>query len=209
MSEFVFRRCQNSACGLRYPAPADDPRGAACPRCGGVTVVVATAAGGAETGAAAQGRARNEPRIAALIDNVRSLYNVGSFLRTADGAGLTMLHLCGITPTPANPKLGKTALGAEEAVAWRYHADAVRAAALLQQQGQIIVALETTPGAVSLFDCPGLDHAVLVVGNERAGIDPGILELADLCVAIPMAGVKRSLNVATAFGIAAYALTAG
>ena len=210
MSHFDFRRCDNATCGLRYPMAADDPRGPACPRCGGPTTVEATVChAGRERPAPNSGAPRNTAQgiqVVALIDNVRSLYNVGSFFRTADGAGIGCLHLCGITPTPDNPKLAKTALGAEQSVPWRYHADAVAAARTLQQSGARIVALETGGAATSIFEVPTADRSILVVGNEMAGIDPAILALADLRAAIPMAGLKRSLNVATAFGIAAYAL---
>ncbi len=211
MSRFDFRRCENATCGLRYPMAAGDPRGPACPRCGGPTTVEASVHGEDRESRVPNSRIPSSMarsvQIVALIDNVRSLYNVGSFFRTADGAGIGCLHLCGITPTPDNPKLAKTALGAEQSVPWRYHTDAVVAAAALQQAGARIVALETGGAARSIFELPPADQSVLVVGNEMAGIDPAILALADLHAAIPMFGVKRSLNVATAFGIAAYALT--
>jgi tRNA G18 (ribose-2'-O)-methylase SpoU len=141
-----------------------------------------------------------------LVDNVRSLYNVGAIFRTADGAGIRRLHLCGITPTPENPKLAKTALGAEESVAWRYWPNALEAAQALQADGAYLMALERTPAALLLQSAQPTPKTLLIVGNEVAGVDPAILDLADVCIAIPMAGRKRSLNVATAFGIAAYVI---
>lgn len=149
---------------------------------------------------------------AILLDNIRSTYNVGSILRTADGAGVRYLHLCGITPTPDNPKVAKTALGAEQSVRWTHHRNGVTAARMLRAQGSQLWALEIAPCAVSLFDAvadlPPVP-LVLVVGNERIGVDPGILALCEQVVALPMAGVKHSLNVATAFGIAVYTLRYG
>ena len=212
---FVFRACRSSACALRYPAAANEPRAALCPRCGASTSIVATVEAPTinETVSAPTPAKSPRPRVEALLDNVRSLYNVGSIFRTADGAGIHSLHLCGITATPENPKVAKTALGAETAVAWRYHADAVATVTALQQQGYRIIVLETGPAAVPIFSLPhtmaeaAARPWLLVVGNEVAGIDPGVLALADVRAAIPMAGQKRSLNVATAFGIAAYALT--
>jgi 23S rRNA (guanosine2251-2'-O)-methyltransferase len=150
--------------------------------------------------------------VEALLDNIRSTYNVGSMIRTADGAGVRRLHLCGITPTPDHPKVSKTALGAEYAVPWVQHWDAVEAAAGCKQQGMHLWALEGGPGTDSLFEMlPNLPGTpiLLLVGNEISGVDPGLLELCERRVAIPMQGVKESLNVAIAFGIAVYFLRFG
>ncbi len=129
--------------------------------------------------------------------------------RAADGAGIGRLHLCGITTTPDNPKLWKTSLGAELSVPWTYRPNGLIAARHLKQQGMRLWALEGGPGSVSILDAV---HEVnetplaLVVGNEISGVDPEILGECDCIVHIPMLGYKRSLNVATAFGIAAYFL---
>jgi tRNA G18 (ribose-2'-O)-methylase SpoU len=132
--------------------------------------------------------------------------------RTADGAGVRKLHLAGITTTPEHPKAAKTALGAESVVAWKYHRNAVDAAFELREEGAQLWAIEDTPQATPLFDTtaelPG-STIVLVVGNELVGVDPGILEACERTVRIPMQGVKRSLNVAVAFGVAAYYLRFG
>jgi tRNA G18 (ribose-2'-O)-methylase SpoU len=147
-----------------------------------------------------------------LLDNIRSVLNVGSMFRTADGAGIQHVHLCGITPTPDNRKLAKTALGAEDHVPWTHHNDGTAAAALLKDLGFQLWALEGGPGAEFLFDVvtePLEGPLVLVVGNEVSGIDPGILAHCHRILQIPMMGVKNSLNVAVAFGIAAYALQYG
>jgi tRNA G18 (ribose-2'-O)-methylase SpoU len=143
-----------------------------------------------------------------LLDNVRSTYNVGAIFRVADAAGVSHLHLCGITPTPENHKVAKTALGAESAVSWSHHRNAVHAAQALRTEGNLICVLESEATARSLLEHQLLPEKpiVLVLGSEVAGVDPALVSLADLVVAVPMRGVKRSLNVATVAGIAAYAV---
>ena len=147
------------------------------------------------------------PTVEALLDNIRSVYNVGSIFRTADGAGLRHLHLCGITPPPDHPKTAKTALGAERAVAWTQYRNGLDTAVSLQSRGCQLWAIEDSPLADSLFAAPVLPDdppIVLIVGNEIAGIDPEILARCDRVLHIPMQGQKKSLNVASAFAIAAY-----
>jgi tRNA G18 (ribose-2'-O)-methylase SpoU len=144
---------------------------------------------------------------AALLDNVRSTFNVGSIFRSADGAGLHHLYLCGVTPTPAHPKLAKTALGAERTVSYSHHKNAIELGQRLYDYNHTLWALETTASALSIFDVepPPLPF-VLVVGSEVVGVDPDLLKLCQRCISIPMVGRKQSLNVATAFGIAAVLL---
>lgn len=152
--------------------------------------------------------------LSALLDNVRSLRNVGSIVRTADGVGLTHLVLGGVTPTPDHPGLAKTALGAERSVAWSHRPDAVRAAAEQVAAGWSLWALEGGPSGCSLFD-PEVASAsrgariLLVLGHEVSGIDPRILEMCERVLFIPMLGHKGSLNVSVAFGIATYVLRFG
>ncbi len=203
MAIHVIRACSDSTCRARYPAPAADRTGERCPWCGAPTMVVHTLAAPAES---------DDPPVAgaplsALLDNVRSLLNVGSIFRSADGAGIDHLYLCGFTPTPTHRKLAKTALGAEETVAWSHHRNAVDLAHDLVAAGAHLWALEALPDAAPLFatDSPPTP-LVLIVGNEVTGIDPDLLSLCERAVAIPMVGRKRSLNVATAFGIAAFLL---
>lgn len=204
MTIYQIRQCIDESCRLRFPMPPDALPGDRCPRCGARTAVVAESNAPSEPTATTPSRLRIE----ALLDNVRSLFNVGSIFRSADGAGFQRLHLCGITPTPENPKLAKTALGAEQVVAWQHHRNGVDAVEVLRSQGSTIWALEEHPQAESLMTVT-LPPAplVLVVGNEVTGVDPGILARCDKIVAIPMHGVKRSLNVATAFGVAAVMLS--
>ena len=148
-------------------------------------------------------------RIEALLDNIRSLYNVGSMFRSSDGAGVSRLYLCGMTPTPENPRLAKTALGAQDSVPWTYRRNGLMTAVSLKQSGKRLWALEGGPGSVPLshalkdLDGPPL---VLIVGNEVSGVDPAVLDQCDRIFHIPMTGVKSCLNAAVAFGIAVYAL---
>jgi tRNA G18 (ribose-2'-O)-methylase SpoU len=149
------------------------------------------------------------PSFSALLDNIRSIHNVGSMFRTADGAGVCHLYLCGMTASPAHPKLGKAALGAQERVPWTYALNGVDLALSLKEQGNQLWAIDVLQEAESFFDADltiGSQNITVVVGNERAGIDPGILTLCNRMLYLPMAGHKRSLNVAVAFGIISYHL---
>lgn len=129
--------------------------------------------------------------------------------RTADGAGVARLHLAGITATPNHSKLAKAALGAEGTVAWSYHPNGVDAVAALRAEGYRIWALERLPVAEPATMGEKPERLVLVVGNERAGVDPGILAQCDGLLSLPMIGQKSSLNAAVAFGIAVYSLQFG
>jgi len=144
--------------------------------------------------------------VAVLLDNVRSMYNVGAFFRTADAAGVEKLYLCGITGRPPKQGITKTALGAEESVAWEHAWDALPALDGLRARGYEIAAIETTVHAVDLFDWRPRFPVCLVFGHEVEGIRPEISALCDTHVRIPMLGVKHSLNVATAGGVAIYEL---
>ncbi len=146
-----------------------------------------------------------------LLDNVRSMYNVGAFFRAADGVGLEKLCLCGIT---AHPRLGsrskkaisKTALGAEETVRWEHDWDAVRVAEGLRRSGFEIAAIETSPEAVDLYNWQPRFPVCVMFGHEVEGLRPELLAMADAHVRIPMMGQKKSLNVATAGGVVLYEL---
>ncbi len=204
---YQIRQCLAVHCRLRYPAVDGDALALPCPLCGAETVQVAATPLVDERKSVARTARHPLRHVDVVLDNIRSLYNVGSIFRTADGAGIRHLYLCGITPTPDNPKLAKTALGAEQTVAWSYHSNAVDQ--IEQEKSHYLVwALEETSEAQSLFEPPPSDETdiLLIIGNERTGVDPGIIDLCDAILHIPMRGAKRSLNVATAFGIAAYAL---
>jgi len=209
-THFQTRECTRSACGLRFPALLGDPRAERCPACRAHTRVVT----------AHYARAVVEPEIGrvcgpeleVLLDNIRSAWNVGSMLRSADGAGVRRVHLCGVSSPPDHPKVAKTALGAEKSLPWNSSPNGVAAAQALKDQGLRLWALEGGTSAESLFetaaDLPG-SPLVLVAGNELSGVDPGILDLCERVVCLPMRGVKGSLNVAVAFGIAVYYIRFG
>ena len=144
--------------------------------------------------------------VSILLDDVRSLYNVGAFFRTADAAGCERLYLCGITGRPPKRAITKTALGAEETVAWCYSPLAASVAGDLRNQGYEIAAIETSKRAVDLFDWRPNFPVCLLFGHETAGLSTELLASCDTYVRIPMLGRKHSLNVATAGGIVIYEL---
>ncbi len=214
---FHLRQCERPSCRFRFPVTDDRQTGESCPHCGAPTQWVMDyprwerplRLGSVQALPANQ---TNGPIVEALLDSIRSVYNVGSIFRTADGAGLRHLHLCGITPPPDHPKTAKTALGAELAVAWTQYRNGLDTAVTLQERGYQLWAIEDSPQAESLFAAPVLPDGppiVLVVGNEIAGIAPDILARCDRVLRIPMQGQKKSLNVASAFAIAAYAVRFG
>lgn len=165
--------------------------------------------------------------VVVILDNIRSLHNVGSIFRTSDAAGVNKLYLCGITPTPDHPRfddaqakdslnihpdkygrkpeIAKTALAGLHAVPWEHCESTAETVKRLKTAGYRIAALELAPGSkpVSKSDSRPL---ALVLGHEREGVHPEVLKLADEIVHIPMHGQGVSLNVSVAYGIAIYAL---
>ena len=144
--------------------------------------------------------------VAVLLDNVRSMYNVGAFFRAADGVNLAKLCLCGITARPPKDAISKTALGAEKTVRWEHDWDAVHVAEGLRRSGFEIAAIETSEHAVDLFEWQPRFPVCVAFGNEVEGLRPELLEMTTTHVRIPMLGQKRSLNVATAGGVVLYEL---
>jgi len=141
-----------------------------------------------------------------LLDNIRSMYNVGAFFRVADGVGLEKIHLGGITAHPPKKAISKTALGAEECVPWKHEWDVMKMAQELRQGGYELAAIETSREAVDLYEWQPKFPVCVAFGNEVDGLNRDILEVADTHVRIPMLGQKSSLNVATAGGIVLYEL---
>jgi len=139
-----------------------------------------------------------------VLNNIRSLHNVGSIFRTADGAGVEKIWLCGITGYPPQGGIAKTALGAEDYVPWEYCENGLSLLKELKTKGYQIVLLEQMQGSVSYDTFIPQAPVCLVIGNEINGISDEWLELCDVAVEIDMAGVKNSLNVAVAFGVMAY-----
>lgn len=144
--------------------------------------------------------------VTALLDNVRSVGNVGSIFRTADAVGMGGLILCGMTATPPRQDMEKTALGATKSVPWDYWRNTAEAVAAVKELGVTVAALEQTDDAVTIDDWPAPFPCCLIVGHEVEGVKSDILDLADVSVEIPMWGTKRSMNVAVSFGVAAFAL---
>lgn len=144
--------------------------------------------------------------VAVLLDDVRSLYNVGSFFRTADAAGCQVLYLCGITGRPPKPGIAKTALGSEDSVRWEHHPDAAALVECLRQRKYEIAAVETSVHAVDLYEWQPAFPVCILFGHEVDGLRTGLLDLCDTHVRIPMLGRKHSLNVATAGGVVIYEL---
>jgi len=144
-----------------------------------------------------------------VVNNVRSLYNVGALFRTADGAGLEKVWLCGITGVPPAAMISKTALGAEERIPWEYRESAFELLGELRGRGYEIVHLEQTTASRSYCDYHPTGRLCLVVGNEVTGVTENLISKEDKAIEIEMSGVKNSLNVAVAFGIAAYHIRQG
>jgi len=209
---YEIRLCQNPKCGLRYPQANTDRFGTRCPSCLGETSVVTRmdVILQSRNSDNHQHSSSNEEKgyVVPLLDNIRSAWNVGSIFRTAGGLGIPKLYLCGITPTPENKSVIKTALGAEENVEWEYSPNALETAKKLKNSGKRLIALEQDSRAVpiSKLSFPGSKSSMLILGNEVTGVDPGLLHLCDDIVYIPMRGENPSFNVEVAFAIAVYTL---
>ncbi len=143
--------------------------------------------------------------IAVILSNIRSLYNVGSIFRTADSAMISELILCGFTPCPPRKEILKTALGATETVPWRYFESTAAAIIKLKSEGWNVAALELTNKSID-YNLIAAEHfpLAIVAGNEITGVDNEVLQLCDFAIELPMYGIKHSLNVSVAVGIAVY-----
>ena len=140
-----------------------------------------------------------------VLNSIRSNYNVGSIFRTSDGAMIEKLYLCGYTPCPPKKEVLKTALGSTESVKWEYEKDAKDLIKKLKSKGMIICALELTEKSSPYDEIKVEDFPIcLVVGNEITGVSQEILDLCDRSIEIPQYGIKQSLNVAVAYGIAIF-----
>jgi 23S rRNA (guanosine2251-2'-O)-methyltransferase len=190
--QFQVYECQNVTCRLRFPSNLSVQSISVCPLCGGnmspsglpfsnfkLPTTLTTI---------------YPQKVAILLDNLRSVLNVGSIFRSADGVGVAHIFCCGTTPTPAHSKFSKSGLGSEETIHWSYHRNA----------------LEVTQGSNSIFSpelmLPEIQSLLLIVGNEISGVDPELIRKSDNLLHIPMGGKKSSLNVAVAAAIAMYSL---
>jgi 23S rRNA (guanosine2251-2'-O)-methyltransferase len=205
-SDIYFMQCNQEECRFRFPLDLDQFEGKVCPICGGkLNKKVPRVAQWQPDWIEA-----HLPEICLVLDNIRSAHNLGSIFRTAEGAGVTRLHLCGLTPSPdKTPAIAKAALGSERRLPWKWHANGLECCENLKESGFQLVCIEAIPQARSIFS-EALKYnnskIALVLGSEPAGIDPAIIETADKVVYIPMSGKKSSLNVSVACGIALYSV---
>lgn len=146
----------------------------------------------------------NEIRLHLITDNIRSAYNIGSLFRTADATGSAMIHICGISAYPPNPKLEKTALGALDSVPWAYYKNTLSAVEMHKDIGIPVFAIEQTTDSTDYREVNYPKPVALILGHELHGVNDIVLNAADIIVHIPMRGKKSSLNVATAAGIIVY-----
>lgn len=141
--------------------------------------------------------------VAVVMDNVRSMHNVGSIFRTGDGFAVEQIVLCGITSQPPHREIEKTALGATQSVDWSYEADTITAVNKLRQQGYVIAAIEQAENSEMLNNFEpkaGVKYA-LIFGNEVNGVSEDVMEVIDHCIEIPQFGTKHSFNIVVSAGI--------
>lgn len=146
----------------------------------------------------------NSKKALIILDNIRSVHNVGAILRTADGVGAEEILLCGITPTPEHKKVHKTALNAEEYISWTYFKETDTAIEYAKSKGYNVYSIEQHPRSKQLNEINLSDKCAFLFGNEITGVAPSINDLCDNTIEIPMSGKKNSLNVATCVGIVTY-----
>lgn len=138
-----------------------------------------------------------------ILDNIRSMHNIGSVFRTADAFCLEMIYLCGITATPPNAEIHKTALGAEETVSWKYLENTIDAVNQVRERGYKVFSIEQAVGSTMLNDLQlnKGEKIAVVLGNEVKGVQQEVINQSDLCLEIPQYGTKHSLNVSVTSGI--------
>ena len=141
--------------------------------------------------------------VVVVLDNVRSAQNVGSFFRTADAFGIEHIALCGISSTPPNREIHKTALGSEQSVAWSYYDTTLECVAKLREEGYRIIAVEQIEGSTMLNNFVAESGAkyALIFGNEVEGVDQAVVDVVDGAIEIPQVGIKHSLNVSVSAGV--------
>lgn len=151
-----------------------------------------------------QFKAKEKLPVAVVLDNVRSLNNIGSIFRTSDAFLVGKIVLCGITATPPSPEIHKTALGAEDSVDWEYYAETTDAVEALKREGYTVCCLEQVKGSVPLqrFKADCMKSYAIVAGHEVNGVAQKVVDMADACIEIPQEGTKHSLNVAVSTGLA-------
>ena len=159
-------------------------------------------------------KASEKMPLVVVLNDVRSMYNVGSVFRTADAFRVESIYLCGITACPPHQEIHKTALGAEDTVEWKYSQSALDTVQLLKTAGYMIFSIEQCEGSAKLQDLPstmdciakndtfsGSHKVAIVLGNELKGVNQDVVNASDYCLEIPQFGTKHSLNVSTAAGM--------
>lgn len=224
--------CPNLDCGkelkIEVPdgVPLSDKRGhhhGQCPHCGQVAAFRSTEARAIiereYEKKARQGHLKGGPErsadfvadLSVLVEDVRSLWNVGSIFRSSDGSGFEHIYLSGISGSPPRKEIEKVSLGAEQNISWEYHMNPLAAIKEVKAKGIQIVGLEKTTDSELLTDALEQNKIrtpmCLIVGNEVSGLSPQLLDVCELVCHLPMRGKKESLNVAVAFGIAAYLIS--
>lgn len=203
---FQMFECQNPDCCLRIPTNLSLYIVDICPFCKNPMKPVSESFQNMFPSRTSTGS--DSPIIHILLDNLRSVFNVGSVFRTANGAAVAHIYCCGTTPTPEHPKFIKSGLGAEETVSWSYSRNGLNTTRDAMTEGFHVATLEISSNSDSIFgilqQTSIQSKILLVVGNEVSGIDPGILLLSDSRVHIPMLGKKTSLNVSIAAALAMY-----
>lgn len=200
--DHIVLKCSGADCGMRYPSPVDDPRRDNCPLCEAPVSQVGEFKSPPLPMAAYDG---DGSQLVGVLDNIRSALNVGTMMRSADGAALDHLYLGGLTAPADNPKITKTALGAERTVASTSYPDLTECLQDLREKDFAIWAVDYTSRSVVLQSIKARPpRLAFVVGNERAGVDPAILDQADQHVHLDMLGAKTTLNVGVTFGTIAY-----
>lgn len=146
-------------------------------------------------------------KIIVVLDNIRSMHNVGSVFRTADAFLIEAIFLCGYTPQPPHRDIQKTALGATETVDWIHFETTMQAIEILKEKGYTIYAVEQAEGSIALNHVPQNDKPIAVVfGNEVEGVDADVIAASQHCIEIPQLGMKHSLNISVAAGIVLWEL---
>ncbi len=207
-NNFTIYQCTNLNCQLRFPAISENKIPGWCPKCKSPLVQVYSYSEEHDIFPVEEKKI-TPVNLSVLLDNIRSVYNVGSILRSADGFKIDHVYLCGITATPNDPKIRKTGLGAEKDGSWSYSPNSLLKAGELKEEGKLLIGLECCQGSKSIFELrPQImnNEMVLVLGNELAGIDSQVRQICDEIICIPMQGNKSSFNVTIAFGIAAFYL---
>ena len=201
--DHVVLKCSGTACGMRYPSPADDHRRHACPLCESPVSQVGDYH--APPLPVAPAIEHGQAQLVGVLDNIRSAQNVGTMMRSANGAALDHLYLGGLTAAADNPKVAKTALGSQLSVPSTSCKDTLDCVAQLRRDAFEIWAVEFTDRSTPLQTLQARpENLAFVVGNERAGVDPVILEQADRHLHLDMYGSKTTLNVGVTFGVVAY-----